>query len=350
MIRAAIATGLATLIFPQFLISEPSEPIALTSSTPTLEVLFSDVMGIQSDSSLLLRLNHPTDSNIVALCPNTSSIVTETPEYSIVQWNLTRDCPLPLVTYRGAGYILPVGSLPTLDVLTDVSTETLKNTLAASSMVKNDFRISGVRYQEFFHNIEKVLSARAKKFLLPIPDVPVPTHASYLPGSSRPFRADNTDGVHHGWDFYTADNTPVRAVEDGVIIHVKRDFDWSEMDHLFLGHTELEKQKNLDTYRGNTVYIKTLSGHVAIYAHLRDIPKNISIWTRVTAGEVVGHVGDSAVPGKAYLYHLHFEIGINPFIDEKAGTYSYDDILLWPFWWQGKSATWVRDKDDSLFQ
>lgn len=53
------------------------------------------------------------------------------------------------------------------------------------------------------------------------------------------------------------------------------------MDHLHPGISELEKQVNLDTYRGNTVYLKTLSGHVAIYAHLSDIPETIQIGTKV---------------------------------------------------------------------
>lgn len=64
-------------------------------------------------------------------------------------------------------------------------------------------------------------------------------------------------------------------------MHVKRNFSWKEMDHLHPGISELEKQVNLDTYRGNTVYLKTLSGHVAIYAHLSDIPENIQIGTKV---------------------------------------------------------------------
>lgn len=46
----------------------------------------------------------------------------------------------------------------------------------------------------------------------------------------------------------------------------------------------------------------------------------------------MGHVGDSAVPDKKYLYHLHFELAMNPFRDEKAGTYTFENVLLWPFW------------------
>ena len=49
------------------------------------------------------------------------------------------------------------------------------------------------------------------------------------------------------------------------------------MNHLQPGDTDLEEQENLDIYRGNTVYLKTRSGHVAIYAHLSNIPANIAV-------------------------------------------------------------------------
>ena len=76
-------------------------------------------------------------------------------------------------------------------------------------------------------------------------------------------------------------------------MHVKRDFTWNEMKYLKHGNTELEQQENLDVYRGNTVYLKTLSGNVGIYAHLSNIPSNIQIGTKV-------------------------ENAMNPFQDEKA--------------------------------
>ena len=164
----------------------------------------------------------------------------------------------------------------------------------------------------------------------------MPEKDSFLPNSPRPFRADTTDGVHHGWDFYIAKGTPVRAIEDGQIIHIKRDFSWKEMDHLFDANDALGQQENLDIYRGNTVYLKTISGHVAIYAHMGNIPLELKEGDYVGAGTTIGHVGDSAVPDKKYLYHLHFELAINPFNDTKAGTYDFDDYLMWPWFGKGK--------------
>jgi murein DD-endopeptidase MepM/ murein hydrolase activator NlpD len=269
----------------------------------------------------------------------------------IVSWKPTGICKVPLIYFRGKHYILPInGYFPDESTLSDLSTETLKNTLDAGSFLKNDFRLSSFKVRTFYTQIESVLSARNTRFSLPIPGTSVPTKTTYLPGSSRPFRADATDGIHHGWDFYVSEGTPVRAIEEGIILHVKRDFSWEEMKHLQPGHTDLEEQENLDVYRGNTVYLKTRSGHVAIYAHLSDIPSHITTGKSVNRGDILGHVGDSAVPDKKYLYHLHFELAMNPFIDEKAGQHTFSDVLLWPFWGKGKNAEWIRSNDDLLFE
>lgn len=234
--------------------------------------------------------------------------------------------------------------------LSDISTDTLRNTLEAGSLLKADYRLSSFRVRNFFATIDAILADRNTKFALPIPGVPLPTKATFLPNSARPFRSESTDGVHHGFDFYVNQGTPVRAIEDGVIIHVKRDFSWNEMEHLLPGHNEIEEQKNLDVYRWNTVYLKTRSGHVAIYAHLANIPDEITIGKSVSRGYIIGHVGDSAVPDKKYLYHLHFELAMNPLKDELAGTNDFTDVLLWPFWGKWKTADWINAHAKALFE
>jgi len=81
-----------------------------------------------------------------------------------------------------------------------------------------------------------------------------------------------------------------------------------------------------------------------------DIPAKLEVGDYVAAGTIIGHVGDSAVPDKKYLYHLHFELAMNPFRDERAGTYTFENYLLWPWYGKGKTTAWVRDNDDALFQ
>jgi len=56
------------------------------------------------------------------------------------------------------------------------------------------------------------------------------------------------------------------------------------------------------------------------------------------------------VPDKKYLYHLHFELAMNPFDDTQSGNYTFEDYLVWPWFGKGKSITWVRENDNALFQ
>jgi Peptidase family M23 len=283
MFRSSLYLGALLLTIPSILISEPTQVIVASSETPPMEILFSGITPMDTGASVLLRLDGGSASELTSLCPDKRKIINTTDVNTIIQWRLDGECRVPVITYKGVNYILPVnGALPPKEALSDISSETLRNTLRASTIIKNDYRLSSLRLREFFTNIESVLRARETKFALPIPESPLPTKESHLPNASRPFRSGTTDGIHHGWDFYVNEGTPVRAIEDGTILHVKRDFTWDEMNHLHSGDSELEQQENLDIYRGNTVYLKTLSGHVAIYAHLSDIPTNIQVGKKVS--------------------------------------------------------------------
>lgn len=351
MIRSSLYLGVLLLTIPHILISEPTQVILASSEAPPIEILFSGVTAMDTGASVLLRLDDGDTSEFTSLCPDSRTVLSENNGHTIIRWKLDGKCRVPVITYKGVNYILPInGALPPREALSDISSETLRNTLRASTIVKSDYRLSSLRLREFFANIEQVLTARNTNFSLPIPDSPLPTKSNFLPNAARPFRAGTTDAIHHGWDFYVGEGTPVRAIEEGTIIHVKRDFTWKEMNSLHDGDSELEQQENLDVYRGNTVYLKTISGHVGIYAHLSDIPSNIQVGKHVSSGEIVGHVGDSAVPDKKYLYHLHFELAMNPLKDSRAGTYTFEDVLVWAFWGKGKSIDWVSQNDESLFQ
>lgn len=340
---------LATILLPGILTSEPPVSLGKTNNVP-VEIVFSWITPFDPNPSLLLRIQWNSLQEISSPCKSESSIINKTESAIMIQWRPTWVCPLPFITFDKKNYVLPVnGFFPEDSTLSDVSTQTLRNTLESGAFLRTDTRLSSFSVRTFFENIEYILRTRETKFSLPIPNSPIPTKATHLPNSARPFRAGVTDGVHHGFDFYVNKWTPVEAIEDAVVIHVKRDFSWDEMNHLNEWHSDLEKQENLDVYRGNTVYLKTVSGHVAIYAHLSNIPENIVVWQTVSRGEVVWHVWDSAVPDKKYLYHLHFEIAMNPLQDEKAGQYTFSDILLWPFWGKGKTAEWIRANSTGLF-
>lgn len=41
---------------------------------------------------------------------------------------------------------------------------------------------------------------------------------------------------------------------------------------------------------------------------------------------------------------------MNPLKDIGAGTYTFEDVLLWSYWGQGRGTTWVGANDDNLFE
>ena len=336
-------------ISPRIIISEPRHVPA--PEIDALTILYSGITKIDTGDSLLLRINSWNPDDLVSQCADERVVIKQDANTSTIQWKPGKNCKVPLISYQGKKYILPLNqkNIP-IDVLSDMSTETLKNTLKITTLINTDTKLSTLKTRKIIRNISTILETRKNEFILPIEWIKLPEKDSFLPNSLRPFRAESTDGIHHGWDLYVNQWTPVRAVEEGMIVHVKRDFSWTEMDHLLTGDNELSRQENLDTYRGNTIYLKTLSGHVAIYAHMQDIPASLKVGDYVAAGTIVGHVWDSAVPSKQYLYHLHFELAMNPLDDETAGMNTFEDYLVWPWYGKGKTTAWVRENDESLFQ
>ncbi|MEX1208221.1 MAG: M23 family metallopeptidase [Acidimicrobiia bacterium] len=94
---------------------------------------------------------------------------------------------------------------------------------------------------------------------------------------------DQRPGVrtHKGTDLHAPVRTPVRAIEDGVVV-----------------------QANWHNAGGRQIYIRADStGDVYYYAHLDDWEEWIWTGTRVAAGDVIGLLGSS---GNADSAHLHF--------------------------------------------
>jgi hypothetical protein len=339
---------ISSLFIPGVIISESYQAPPPRVSDLPLEILANrNTLGT---TPIALRLDGSSDS-LGTYCRSDREILSSDSTGSLVQVESRGACQMPLITYKKKNYIIPSGGrIPGFWDLVDVSSDTLRNTLRANRYIHTEASTDGIELQEFFQNIQRILEARTEKFQMPIAGASLPTLDTYLPNSPRPYRADKTDGIHHGWDFYTREGENVLAIADGKIIHIKRDFNWQEMKSLHRGRSPQELQENLDVYRGNTVYLKTESGHVAIYAHLDAIPEDLTVGQKVAAGDVLGKVGDSAVPDKKYLYHLHFELAMNPFDDRKAGRYVFENVLLWSYFGKGKGVAWVRDNDHRIFE
>ena len=108
--------------------------------------------------------------------------------------------------------------------------------------------------------------------------------ASPTPGAviGTPFGATGLWARYHtGLDFRAAQGTPIRAVKGGVVLYAGNSGNWS----------------------GNHVAILHADGMTTMSSHMSSMA--VRAGERVTAGQVIGRVGQT---GRAFGAHLHFEL------------------------------------------
>lgn len=201
--------------------------------------------------------------------------------------------------------------------------------------------------------VDEVLSFRQQKYLVPVAGKSITTGHSKIPNAPRNYRSSYTDGIHHGWDIDGELWEEVIALDAGIIVRVVSEFDQTDFDKIDYGNdlSEYQKTRNLDILRGKQVWLKTMKGEVVFYSHLDEIAPWIEDGTRVNRGEVLGTIGVTGVPGKAYKdYHLHFPIMVNPYRIEEAGTYDFGDYMSWNWKLKGLSANEILVEQSNIFE
>lgn len=182
------------------------------------------------------------------------------------------------------------------------------------------------------------------KYLSPVAGYNLPNNAILIPGASRSYRRDTTDGIHHGWDIMAPYGTPVQSLAKGKIIRIINNWSWEDFKRLKVGNlTKDEEAKNLDIYRGNQLWLQTMDGNVIFYSHLSTISSDITVGSLVEVGTIIGNIGTSGVPDKNYKNtHLHFEIQQNPFIENQKNP-DFLDIMRWDYIGKNMNVNKVRE-------
>lgn len=129
-------------------------------------------------------------------------------------------------------------------------------------------------------------------------------------------------GKHKGLDIAGQLNTPVFAVEDGVV----------------------EKSYYSDTY-GNVVFIKHPSNYVTVYAHLSS--RLVTEGKNVKQGEMVGKMGKT---GQATGVHLHFETHRGEWTFEKKYVLDPEGLLGQAKMGEVVHAGVVKDGETSVLE
>lgn len=123
-------------------------------------------------------------------------------------------------------------------------------------------------------------------FIAPITGALSRAHSTDVPVYSLTM---NDYRTHTGVDISSDVGTPVHAVADGTVKEV-----WD------------------DPMMGKCVHIVHAGGAISIYKNLApEIPETITAGAKVTAGDVIGTVGESALIELADAPHLHYELYVN---------------------------------------
>jgi len=153
-------------------------------------------------------------------------------------------------------------------------------------------------------------------FAIPVQGSQLGVRDLQMPGAPRHYRL----GVHEGVDFYWGAGTPAWAAADGIVIRATHDYEPPDEDDFAKRREELRErgystEEDLDFYRGMQVWIEHTDGTVARYAHLSGIEEGIIEGTAVTAGQLIGQIGNTGSPasinGPTEDAHLHFELWLD---------------------------------------
>lgn len=154
--------------YPGTIISEPRITTD-TKSTPPLTILYSGITKLDTNNALLLKIDSNNPDDIISTCSDERIVIDQRDNASTLQWKPGKNCTVPLITYKGKNYILPLNQKDiSLDVLSDISSETLRNTLSITTLINTDTKLSSLKTRKIIRNISTVLEARSTPFVLPI--------------------------------------------------------------------------------------------------------------------------------------------------------------------------------------
>ncbi len=154
--------------YPGTIISEPRTKVE-TKAIPPLTILYSGITKLDTNNALLLKIDSDNPDDIISVCNDERIMIDQKDNISTLQWKPGKNCTIPLITYKGKNYILPLNQkdIP-LDVLSDISSETLRNTLSITTLINTDTKLSSLKTRKIIRNISTILEARSTPFILPI--------------------------------------------------------------------------------------------------------------------------------------------------------------------------------------
>lgn len=202
--------------------------------------------------------------------------------------------------------------------------------------------------------IQNILQKRQEKYIIPIKWYNLPeTSFTKMPNSWRPYRSKLTDWIHHSWDIDTSFWKEVLSLDDWIVIRIVNN--WNDIDLLNLRKWEKisdeDKMRNLDIYRWNQIWIKTMKWELVMYAHLDKVLEWLKEWDFVNKWDYIWNVWVTWVPQADYKdYHLDFWIYENPFDSTKTWNYEITDYMKWDRKFKWKDMNFIKQNQYEIFE
>ncbi len=211
-------------------------------------------------------------------------------------------------------------------------------------------------YEELIYKwnmIKTILEKRELKYSIPVLWYELPTkNPIKFPNAWRPYRAWLTDWIHHSWDIDAPFWTKVVALDDGIIIRIVKNWDKTDLSNLRKSKnlTKEDKMRNLDIYRWNQIWIKTMKWELVMYAHLDKVVDSLKEWIIVSKWDYIGNIWVTWVPEEWYNdYHLDFSVSENPYNLWKVWSYDIVDYMSWPWKFKWKSKDYILENQNDIF-
>ena len=243
--------------------------------------------------------------------------------------------------------------------------EILEDNIKRYSLFKDYDEYNSLDYYSFFvknrvYNellyeksvLDSIILSRSKKYISPLDWYSISSNYSKIPNARRSYRESYTDWIHHGWDISAPMDSEVVALDNGIIVRIISDFDYSDLLKInYSKNLDYEQElRNLDLLRWNQIWLKTSKWDVVFYSHLDKVYSNLKTWDFVKRWSPLWTIWISWVPDKNYTdYHLHFAIQKNPF-NNKAWKYDMEDYMKWDWYFKWKSKQYILLHQKNVFE
>jgi len=322
-----------------------------------------------------------TDAVFQSSCDTETKLIEKRENLYLFELKVTnKDCSNNIFFLKSKLWILNeiklnlISDYKIYSILLDYSSNELKNILNSvdkkssslkiftdykNSILDDKYKFSKKKrtYEELSYKWEItkiILKKRETKYIIPVPWYELPTkNATKLPNAWRPYRAWLTDWIHHSWDIDAPFWTKVVALDDWIIIRIVRVWDKTDLTNIrrWANLSVEDKMRNLDIYRWNQVWIKTMKWELVMYAHLDKVVDSIKEWTMVKSWDYLGNIWVTWVPEEWYDdYHLDFSVSENPYNLWKAWSYEIVDYMSWPWKYKWKSKDYIVNNQEEIFK